>query len=171
MRIPKPGKLISEGPSLLSPVIKILEALFMQQLQQHLKLASHQHGIRKDRSTTSALSELTTYLSDGLNHSRLHRRTVVLALDLYKSFDKIDHSMLRNDILHSSLANYLKKFLSSYINGKSAFVEFLNRCSNQRKLKMGVPQLLYLPASLAPTRIKLISYADDCTIATQGSRC
>ena len=74
--IPKPGKPQNQGPSfrpisLLSPVAKILESLLLPQLQQHLSLKPHQHGFRKRRSTTTALTELNTLIADGLNHSRL----------------------------------------------------------------------------------------------------
>ena len=70
--IPKPGKPHNEGPSyrpisLLSPVAKILESLLLPHLQQHLALKPHQHGFRKLRSTTTALTELNTLISDGGN--------------------------------------------------------------------------------------------------------
>ena len=56
----KPGKPANKGSSyrpisLLCPAVKVLERLLLPTLNEHLSLASHQHGFRSQRSTTSAL--------------------------------------------------------------------------------------------------------------------
>ena len=56
----KPGKPADEGASfrpvtILSPPIKILEALLLPDVTEAVQLANHQHGFRKGRSTTTAL--------------------------------------------------------------------------------------------------------------------
>jgi hypothetical protein len=56
----KPGKPADEGTSfrpvtILSPPIKILEALLLPDVTEAVQLANHQHGFRKGRSTTTAL--------------------------------------------------------------------------------------------------------------------
>ena len=177
--IPKPNKPTDQGASyrpisLLSPVAKILEALLLPQLQEHFVLADHQHGFRKGRSTTTALAHLTSIISDGLNHKRPHLRTIVVALDLSKAFDTVDHAVLYNDILNSTLPVATKRFLIAYLNGRRGYVEFRNKKSNRRRIKMGVPQggvlspiLFNLYVSSLPTpppEVTIISYADDCSI-------
>ena len=54
----KPNKPAIKGESyrptsLLSPVVKILEALLLPTFKRHFLLAEHQHGFREGRSTTN----------------------------------------------------------------------------------------------------------------------
>jgi len=178
----KPGKPVEEGASyrpisLLCPAAKILEALLLPELSLHFTLADHQHGFRQHRSTTTALTEITTVISDNLNSKRPHLRTIVVALDLSKAFDMVDLGILLSDILNSTLPTHIKRFLSSYLNGRRAYVEFRNSKSKHRKLKMGVPQggvlspilfNLYMSKIPPPTGVTLTTYADDCTIVASG---
>jgi hypothetical protein len=63
--------------SLLSPAVKVLEALLLPRLTEYLPLNSSQHGFRKFHSTTTALLPLTTQITDGLNHKSPHHRTII----------------------------------------------------------------------------------------------
>lgn len=179
----KPGKSADQGESyrpisLLSPVAKTLEALLLPSLTQHFQLAQHQHGFRKQHSTTTALTAIATQISDGLNQSRPCERTVLVALDLSKAFDTVSHTTLFRDIADSSLPNNLKRWTVNYLCGRQSFVEFRGKKSKPRRIKQGVPQggvispLLFnfyiskLPAP--PEGVELISYADDCTILATG---
>ena len=176
----KQGKPNDQGESyrpitLLSPVVKILEALVLPHLIEHLPLADHQHGFRSGRSTTSALCELTTHIAAGINQKRPHLRTIAVALDLSKAFDTVNHALLLKDLSETSLPNTIKRWLAVYMSGRQSFVSFRDRTSKYRKLKQGVPQggvlspiLFNFYVSKMPTpppSMKLISYADDCTIA------
>ena len=76
----KTGKPSDEGKSyrlvsLLSPLAKILEALFQPTILQSVDLSSHQHGFRKGQSTVTALQEITTHLKSGLNQNKPVDRT------------------------------------------------------------------------------------------------
>ena len=179
----KPGKPSNQGSSyrpitLLSPVVKVLESLLLPTLRENLPLADHQHGFRAGHSTTTALCEVATSISDGLNSKRPHQRTVVVALDLKKAFDTVSHTKLLQDIYDSTLPNVYKRWLSNYMAGRRSYVEFRGSRSGFRKNKQGVPQggvlsPLLFNAYLSkmptpPPELKLISYADDCTILTTG---
>ena len=181
--VPKPGKSPSQGSSyrpitLVSPVVKVLEALMLPTLKEHLPMADHQHGFRAGRSTTTALCELTTAIADGLNGKRPHERTILVALDLSKAFDTVCHTTLLRDILESDLPPLHTRWLSNYMAGRQSYVEFRDARSRLRKNKLGVPQggvlspLLFnyyiskLPSP--PPGVKLVSYADDCTILATG---
>ena len=164
--------------SLLSPVVKTLEALLLPSLRDHLELATHQHGFRSLHSTTTALHEISDQISSGLNQKKPPHRTVAVALDLSKAFDTVSHSILLQDIGYTELPNTIKRWISNYLSGRQSFVEFRNCTSTFRKVKQGVPQggvlspLLFnfylskLPEP--PLGVKVVSYADDCTVLASG---
>ena len=141
-------------------------------------MADHQHGFRAGHSTTTALCEITTAIMDGLNSKRPHHRTVVVALDLSKAFDTVCHTKLLQDIYDSTLPNVYKRWLANYMAGRQSYVEFRNSKSALRRNKQGVPQggvlspLLFntylSKMPVPPPELKLISYADDCTVLTSG---
>ena len=98
--IPKPGKPSNQGSSyrpitLLSPVVKILEAMILPFLKDHLPRHEHQHGFR---AATTALCEISTFITEGLNSTRPAQRSVLVALDISKAFDMVDHAILLKDI-------------------------------------------------------------------------
>ena len=67
--IPKPGKDTSQGTSyrpisLICPAAKVLESLFLPSINKYLIPAQDQHGFRREHSTTSALLQLTTDVTD-----------------------------------------------------------------------------------------------------------
>lgn len=141
----KPGKPADSSKSyrpisLLSPVIKLFEALILSLLKENLELADHQHGFRKNRSTTTALHHITDFIQNGLNERRPNKRTILVALDLSRAFDTVSHSILLKDILESKLPNDIKRWLSIYLRGRQTFVEYKGKKSPFRKVKQGVPQ-------------------------------
>ena len=181
--IPKPGKPINMGSSyrpitLLSPVIKVLESILLPSLKENLPMADHQHGFRTGHSTTTALCEITTAIAGGLNSKRPHERTIVVALDLSKAFDTVCHTQLLQDLYDSTLPNVHKRWLANYMAGRQSYVEFRGSRSGLRRNKQGVPQGGVLSPILfntyiskippPPPGLKLISYADDCTILCTG---
>lgn len=175
----KPGKPADKSNSyrpisLLSPIAKIFEGLIFGVLKDHLNLEDHQHGFRKNRSTTTAVHHITDFIQGGLNEKRPNKRTILVALDLSRAFDTVSHSILLRDILESTLPSDIKRWLANYLRGRQTVVEFRGARSKHRKVKQGVPQggvispilfnfyLVKLPSP--PEGIKLISYADDCSI-------
>ncbi|XP_075163033.1 uncharacterized protein LOC142235657 [Haematobia irritans] len=156
----KPGKQAHLGDSyrpitLLSPVTKILEAILLPYFTEHLMLAEHQHGFRSGRSTTTALCELTANIAEGLNSKRPHKRSILVALDLSKAFDTVNHTTLLGDIRGTSLPSNLKRWLANYMAGRQSYVEFRGKRSAPSS-----PQ--------PPPDVHLIIYADDCSIVTTG---
>ena len=156
--------------SLLSPVVKILEALLFPAFKRHYSLSEHQHGFREDRSTTTALSEIKSIIANGLNKQRSCQRTVVADVDLSKAFGTVDHSILLRNLLNSTFHNALKRWISKYFGGRQAFVEFRGQQSPHRRIKMGYQgkhlslilfniYLTSLPE--LPSNTAFIPYADD----------
>ena len=181
--IAKPGKPVSDSASyrpisLLSPAAKILESLLLPLLAPHLPLKEHQHGFCKGRSTTTALLDLYSYLTQGLNKPRPVDRSVVIGLDLKSAFDTVDHFHLLSDLLDTTISNGLKRWLTCYLRGRQQYVLFRGKQSKYRVVRQGVPQGGVLSPALfnlymshlppPPTGIKLISYADDTMVMSSG---
>ena len=179
----KPGKASDLGPSyrpvsLLSPAIKILEALLLPLINDAVQLADHQHGFRKGRSTNTALQTILDHINTGLNRKKPVHRTISVAIDLSRAFDTVDHQILLDDIEQLEMNDYIKRFLCSYLRGRQTYVMFRNSKSKLRKVKQGVPQggvlspllfNLYMSKMPPPPRnIKLMSYADDGNILSSG---
>ena len=181
--LPKPGKPADEGPSyrpisLLAPAAKILESILLKPIQDSINLAPHQHGFRKGRSTQTALQDITSHIKQGLNKKKPVDRTVLVAIDLSRAFDTVDHEILIKDIVALPLNGHIKRFLSSYLRGRQTFVEFRGGKSKFRKMRQGVPQggvlspllfNLYMSGMPSPPgNIKLKTYADDSTTLNSG---
>ena len=179
----KPGKPADKGPSyrpisLLSPAAKTLESLILCPLQDSATLAPHQHGFRKGRSTQTALQEISTHITDGLNRPKPRHRTVMVAIDLSKAFDTVNHEILLQDIVDLSLNSYLKRFLLSYLRGRQTYVVFRGTKSRHRKMRQGVPQGGILSPTLfniymsklpnPPPDTRIVTYADDSTVLKSG---
>ncbi|XP_049318515.1 probable RNA-directed DNA polymerase from transposon X-element isoform X1 [Bactrocera dorsalis] len=125
----KPGKPANKGESyrpitLLSPVVKTLEALLLPTFTHHLSLASHQHGFRKVHNTTTALSVINAQIVRGLNQKPPCERTILVALDLSKAFDTVNHTTLLQDIEKTTLPPGLKRWTMNYLNGRQSSVLF-----------------------------------------------
>jgi hypothetical protein len=181
----KPGKPSTEAKSyrpisLLCPAIKILEALLLPLLVEHLRPTTHQHGFRAQHSTVTALTKLTTKAADGFNQRKPPSRTLVAALDLTKAFDCVDLNVLLERISNTTLPDHLVRWLNGYLRGRQAATIFRSVTSSTRIIHCGVPQgsvispalfnfyMADLPAP--PAGVDVISYADDVTVAASGPK-
>lgn len=181
--LPKPGKPQDQATSfrpisILSPVAKLLEALILPYINNAFTPATYQHGFRKDHSTTTALHQIHEQISNGLNQKRPCSRTVLVALDMKKAFDTVQHSKLLRDVNETSMPYLVKKWLAGYLRGRETFVEFRGKNSPRRTMKQGVPQGSVLSPTLfslylndippPPSTLTLVAYADDCTVLATG---
>ena len=106
--IPKPGKDSSLNTSyrpisLLYPAAKVMEALLLPTVNNHLLPSAGQHGFRPGHSTTSALLQLTSDIATGFNQRKPTHCTVCVAVDLTAAFDTVNHNVLLSKIVRSTL--------------------------------------------------------------------
>ena len=175
-----PGQASSYRPiSLLCPAAKVVERLLLPSISEHLPPTNHQHGFRPNHSTTSALTNLTTHITSGFNQKRPPHRTVMVAIDLTKAFDSVDHLSMIDILLRSSLPPAITKWLASYLRGRKAFTTFKGQSSSQNTIHSGVPQGSIISPALfnayirdlptPPEGIFIVSYADDITLYSSGT--
>ena len=106
--IPKPGKDSSLSTSyrhisLLCPAAKVMEALLLPTVNNHLLPSADQHGFLHGYSTTSALLQLTSDIATGFNQRKPPHRIVCVAVDLAAAFDTVNHNVLLSKIVRSTL--------------------------------------------------------------------
>ena len=181
----KPGKPPDQGTSylpiyLLSPAAKILESILLGPINDSIKLADHQHGFRKSRSTVTALQSISDIITTGLNKKKPVERTVMVAIDLSKAFDTVDHEILITDISKLKMNENIKRFLVEYLSGRYTFVEFRGTKSKYRLMKLGVPQggvlsptlfNLYMSIMLLPLcGAKVMTNAENTTALKSGTK-
>ena len=106
--------------SLLCPAAKVLESLILPIINKYLQPAPDQHGFRPDHSTTSALLQMTTYITMGFNQRKPPDRTICVAVDLSAAFDTVCHNNLRSKINRSQLPPATARWLSCYLRGRQA---------------------------------------------------
>ena len=174
--IPKPNKDPHTGTSyrpisLLSPIAKTMEKILLGHVTHNLPPIKHQHGFKPLHSTTTALHQLASQITDGFNQKQPPRRTVVVSLDLSKAFDTVNIHTLINKLHKTTVPNTIIKYISNYIKGRKGYTQYQNFISKQQQFKTGVPQGGVLSPILfnlytsdlpqPPTGVSLISYADD----------
>ena len=175
----KPGKDAKESKSyrpvsLLCPSIKILERLLLPTLDEHLEVPNFQHGFRKNHSTVTALHDFNQDINTGFNKKCPPDRTVLVQLDLSKAFDMVSHDKLIKSLNDTTLPPNVKRWMNSYLRGRTSRVKFRDKTSSSRNVRVGVPQgavssplLFSFYLSKIPTPpedVKIIQYADDISI-------
>ena len=88
----------------------------------------------------TALQEISEHITTGLNKAKPVDRTVMVAIDLSRAFNTVNHKSLLNDVAHLPLNNHLRRFLFAYLRGQQTYVEFRGAKSKTRKMRQGVPQ-------------------------------
>ena len=143
--LPKPAKPVKSAKSyrpisLLCPASKLLEKLLADRMVEHLRPTTHQHGFRARHSTVTALNEISEDIAAGFNAKKPPKRTILVALDLSKAFDMVNHDILLSRAADTSLPGYLLRWLSTYLQGRQAQTSFRNTISSFRITRSGVPK-------------------------------
>ena len=103
--------------SLLPLPGKLLERIMCTRLNRGLNaqevLSSVQHGFRKNRSTTTAITTLLDQIYDNINDSQL---TYIVYLDLKKAFDTVSHPNLLGKLQQIGLPRHVVHCFQSYLS-------------------------------------------------------
>jgi len=181
--IPKKGDLSDVSNyrpvSNLCSVSKIFERCLLARLESLPDfgrwIGSHQHGFRKNHSTTSCLMELKDYAASCMDKNR---HCIVYSLDLSAAFD-----MLRPDtfyeIYKGQIPDGILRLLLDFLHKREFFVSVGDAMSNMRLVERGCPQ----GSVLGPVLFSLyvgkimesltcdffVSYADDSYVGNSGT--
>jgi hypothetical protein len=180
--VPKPGKLVDKGASyrpisLLSPVVKILERLFLPSLTSALQASPTQHGFRLDRSTITASLLLASQVSEGFSCNKPAKRIATVAINISKAFNLVDTTLLLQQISNLDLQHDLVRWLSAYLHGRTAACIYQGARSKFRTVHVRVPQgfvlspclFNYITSDFPVVSNLLASFADNFTIGALDS--
>lgn len=162
--------------SLTSSCCKILEHIlvhFIAEFLEHNKLLSnHQHGFRKNLSTTTQLITTIHEIASTLDSAG---QIDLVFLDFSKAFDRVCHSKLLTKLHRFGLPSFIINWIQQYLSYRSQFVVIDGYPSRRLPVTSGVPQgsvlgpilfLMYvndITTSVCPdAEIRL--FADDCLI-------
>ena len=163
--------------SILPIISKIFERILHTQLSHYFTsnnlFCENQYGFRKNHSTELAALEL---VDSTLLNLEDHRSQISTFMDLSKAFDCIDHSILKQKLVHYGLSNSAIDMINNYLSNRKQFVDINGTKSDLGTIKMGVPQgsiigpllfLIYINDITKSTGLlSAILYADDSTFTT-----
>ena len=113
--------------SLLPCISKIAERIIVNQLNNHLReynlISKYQHGFRHQHSTCTGLLQITEFTRRKLD---LGMAVGIVALDLSKAFDSIDHQTLIRKLPNFKLGYNTITFLEKYLSERTFIVKSRN---------------------------------------------
>ena len=165
--------------SVLPIISKVLEKLVHNQIYSFLSdnnlLCADQSGFRQHSTQTSLHN-----IMDDVYHSTDSGGLVgLVALDLRKAFDTVNHSILINELSYYGITDTNLSWFKSYLSDRTQVASINGSLSTSMTIETGVPQgsilgpllfLIYLndlPISLEHCKVNM--YADDTAFYTPAT--
>jgi exonuclease III len=161
--------------TLLPVPLKILERLILRNVWKYFESSygSEQHGFRPGASTTTALLHLTDAALRCINDPSKSGLAVV-SFDLTRAFDTVDSLFAIQKLRELGFPSGFLRWLSSYLNHRSAVIKVKESYSENFPLFRGVPQGSVLGPSIfcayvgdirsSTLGVTTVKYADDINL-------
>ena len=161
--------------SVLPATSKIMEYHVKDKLYDYLEknnlITDAQHAYRTGHSTATCLLKLTEDIRIGMDEGKA---TGILAIDLSKAFDVIDHEIMMTKLRNIGITGQLLDFIRDYLRDRLQCVKHMSNISDKQEVTHGVPQGSILGPLLFMIYMNdlkdvveycnMVSYADDTTI-------
>ena len=163
--------------SLLTAISKLFEKVVFSQLYDYFRnndlFYDSQYGFLKNHSTEFAAMELTDKVLKDIDEKHI---TLAIFMDLSKAFDTLDHSILLRKLAYYGINGSALEWFTSYLTGRTQYVEIDGISSDILSLSTGVPQGSILGPLLfriymndipnCTEYFNFILYADDTTLSS-----
>ena len=127
--------------SLTSIVCKLMEKFIKQAIQDYLLennlLSTKQHGFLSGRST---VTQLLRYLDECIEQINDGSVVDAIYLDFSKAFDTVPHRRLMSKLESYGITGEVKKWIESFLTGRSQTVKVNNDESPPAPVISGIPQ-------------------------------
>lgn len=161
--------------SIISSTAKLFENIMYQRLSNFLEdthqLSDSQHGYRKNRSTQSAVLQITNHLRMNGDNKQY---TGLVFIDFKKAFDCLNHRLLLKKLKKLGVKTANLKWYQSYFTNRNISVQNGQAISTPHPLTEGTPQGSSLSGLIFSIYIneisdilencKAIFYADDLVL-------
>ena len=146
--------------ALQSVFSKFLENAYSARLVAFLEsnglLSDSQHGFRKARSTTTAITQFVNQLMTDIQNNT---KAYGFFYDFSKAFDMVNHTLLLSKLRSLGIRGVANKWVETFLKNRKQMVKITHSngviYSNEEVINVGVPQ----GASIAP--ILFIIYTND----------
>ena len=166
--------------SILSVFSKVLEKAINKQIMTHLEnnkiLTDMQFGFRKNKSTSSALIELTNNVLKAFNDGKC---VLGVFLDFSKAFDTLDFKILKRKLHNLNFNELAVNWIINFLTNRKQLTIINETYSEPLYLKCGVPQgsvlgptlfLIYInDLTQITTLFSPILYADDTNLFLESA--
>ena len=131
----------------------------------------NQFGFRKQHSTCHAIIVLIEKVAKALGTGKI----VGVFLDLKKSFDTVDHTILLRKLQSYAIRGNVHAWLYSNLNNRSQYVHFNDYNTDRKHITHGIPHgsilgpLLFINFSRASDLLFSILFADDTSVFIEGT--
>ena len=164
---------------------KVYESYIAEWIMAYVKpyLDPNQCGV-KGSSIIHYLVKFLHFIHETLD-SRRPQAVIAACIDLSKAFNRVDHSIVIQDLFDMHSPPWLLKIVYSYLSGRSMQLTFKGACSGSKTLPGGTPQgallgglifvikfngALMRPSiprnpSLPPSESIKVKYMDDASVA------
>jgi len=161
----------------LPAISKVFELCLLQRLETFdtdALVSPNQHGFRKSHSTDTAVCEVMSLISEGLESGQ---KVGLYSADLTAAFDLLRKEELVEIMVRKNIPKYLIRSIHNYFSDRTAYVQIGDARSCVYDIKTGCvqgsilgPVLFNIYTSSLSEVVnphKLISYADDSYVTLQ----
>ena len=130
--------------SILPTLSKILERAIRSQLYEYLNsnnlLSNMQFGLRRKRSTVSALTNFTDEILHNMEKGKFCR---AVFLDLRKAFNTVDHEILLTKLSKVGIKTSTLQWFQSYLSNRKQRASCGNELSDSLPITVGVLKAVF----------------------------